>query len=152
MTSMSGTAGRITIPVSADGLDAITDVGAEDHSDIDSAAIDRIWAAARYWYRSGLHPAIQVCLRHNGKVVLNRAIGHGWGNGPNDPPDAERIRVRTDTPFCVYSAAKGITATVMHRLVERLPAELHQPRQTSHHHPARHDPQRWSPVLHGHQA
>ena len=66
-----------------------------------------------------MHPAIQLCLRHNGKVVLNRAIGHGWGNGPDDPPDAEKVPVTTETPFCVYSAAKAITTTVVHMLVER---------------------------------
>jgi len=66
-----------------------------------------------------MHPAIQLCLRHNGKVVLNRAIGHGWGNGPTDPPDAEQIPVSTETPFCVYSAAKAISTTVVHMLVER---------------------------------
>ena len=60
---------------------------------------------------AGMHPAIQLCLRHNGRVVLNRAIGHGWGNGPDDPPDAEKITVTTETPFCVYSAAKAITTT-----------------------------------------
>jgi CubicO group peptidase (beta-lactamase class C family) len=66
-----------------------------------------------------MHPAIQVCLRHNGKVVLNRAMGHAWGNGPLDPQDAEKIPVTTETPFCVYSAAKAITTTVVHMLVER---------------------------------
>lgn len=53
------------------------------------------------------------------RVVLNRAIGHGWGNAPTDEADAEKIPVTTDTPFCVYSAAKAITATVVHMLVER---------------------------------
>ena len=66
-----------------------------------------------------MHPAIQVCVRHHGKVVLNRAIGHGWGNGPDDPPDAEKIAVTTETPFCVYSAAKAMTTTVVHLLAER---------------------------------
>ena len=86
---------------------------------IDPAAIDRIWHAARHWYRAGMHPAIQVCLRHNGTVVLNRAIGHGWGNGPDDPPDAPKVPITTETPFCAYSAAKAVTSTVMHMLVER---------------------------------
>jgi CubicO group peptidase (beta-lactamase class C family) len=85
--------------VSAD-LDSVMAVGDEDHSGIDPAAIERIWQAARHWYAAGMHPAIQVCLRHNGKVVLNRAIGHGWGNAPTDPPDAEKIPVTTKTPFC----------------------------------------------------
>jgi CubicO group peptidase (beta-lactamase class C family) len=108
--------GRIRVPAD---LDAVTDRAAEDRTDIDPAAVERIWDAARHWYQAGMHPAIQVCLRHNGRVVLNRAIGHGWGNGPEDPIAAQQIPVTTDTPFCVYSTAKGITSTVVHMLVER---------------------------------
>ena len=85
--------GRIRVPTD---LDAVTAVADEDHCGIDPAAIDRIWHAARHWYRAGMHPAIQVCLRHNGTVVLNRAIGHGWGNGPDDPPDAPKIPVTSN--------------------------------------------------------
>ena len=129
------TEGRIRVPAD---LDTVTDVGAEDHSGIDPAAVERIWAAAGHWYAAGMHPAIQVCLRHNGNVVLNRAIGHGWGNGPDDPPDAERVPVATSTPFCVYSAAKAITTTVVHMLAERGHFSLddrvcdHLPGYTSH--------------------
>ena len=108
--------GRIRVPAD---LDAVTAGGDEDPGGLDPAALDRIWDAARHWYRAGMHPAIQLCLRHNGKVVLNRAIGHGWGNGPTDPPDAEQVPVSTQTPFCVYSAAKAISTTVVHMLVER---------------------------------
>ncbi|OHU99795.1 lipase LipE [Mycobacterium talmoniae] len=108
--------GRIRVPAD---LDAVTAVGDEDHSGIDPRAVERIWRAARHWYQAGMHPAIQLCLRHNGRVVLNRAIGHGWGNAPSDPPDAEKVPVTTETPFCVYSAAKAITVTVMHMLAER---------------------------------
>lgn len=108
--------GRIRVPAD---LDAVTAISEEDHSGIDAAAVDKIWQAARHWYQAGMHPAIQLCIRRNGKVVLNRAIGHGWGNAPTDEPDAEKIAVTTDTPFCVYSAAKGITATVVHMLVEQ---------------------------------
>ena len=66
-----------------------------------------------------MQPAIQVCLRRDGRVILNRAIGHSAGNGPTDPVDAQQVTVRTDTPFCVYSTAKAITTTVTHMLVER---------------------------------
>ncbi|MCG5434019.1 lipase LipE [Mycobacterium sp. MYCO198283] len=107
---------RIRVPAD---LDAVTTVGDEDHSAVDPAAVERIWEAARHLYRAGMHPAIQLCLRVEGRTVLNRAIGHGWGNGPDDPPDAEQVPVRPQTPFCVYSAAKGITTTVVHMLVER---------------------------------
>ncbi|MGE0217972.1 lipase LipE [Mycolicibacterium sp.] len=100
-------------------LDAVTSIGAEDHSGVDPAAVERIWQAARHWYRAGMQPAIQVCLRYHGRVILDRAIGHAWGNGPTEPAGAEKIPVSTETPFCVYSAAKAITTTVAHMLVER---------------------------------
>ena len=116
MSAVPDNEGRIRVPAD---LDSVTTVGAEDHSEAGAVAVERIWALARHWYRAGMHPAIQVCLRHNGKVVLNRAIGHGWGNGPSDPPDAGRVPVTTETPFCVYSAAKAITTTVVHMLTER---------------------------------
>lgn len=108
--------GSIRVPAD---LDAITDIGDEEPDALDAAAVEQIWDAARHWYRAGMQPAIQVCLRYNGIVVLNRAIGHGWGNGPTDPDDAEQVPVTTGTPFCVYSAAKAISTTVVHMLVER---------------------------------
>ncbi len=108
--------GRIRVPAD---LDAVTDYGEEDPAALDPAAVERIWDAVRHWYRGGLHPAIQLCLRVDGTPVLNRAIGHARGNAPTDPPDAEQVPVTTETPFCVYSAAKAITTTVVHMLVER---------------------------------
>jgi CubicO group peptidase (beta-lactamase class C family) len=108
--------GRIRVPAD---LDAVTTVGDEDHSGVDAAAVERIWGATRHWYQAGFHPAIQLCLRHDGRVILNRAIGHGWGNAPTDAPDADKVPVSTQTPFCAYSSAKAITATVVHMLAER---------------------------------
>ena len=108
--------GGVRVPAD---LDTVTDIGAEHPGGLSPGAADRIWAAARHWYSAGMHPAIQVCIRYDGQVVLNRAIGHARGNGPADPPDAERVPVTTGTPYCVYSAAKAITTTVVHMLVER---------------------------------
>ncbi|WP_059014412.1 lipase LipE [Mycobacterium sp. M26] len=108
--------GRIAVPAD---LDSVTDIGAEEDAGLSPAAVERIWQAARHWYAAGMHPAIQVCVRYDGAVVLNRAIGHGWGNGPADPPSAQKVPVTVATPFCVYSAAKAITTTVVHMLVER---------------------------------
>jgi CubicO group peptidase (beta-lactamase class C family) len=108
--------GRIRIPAD---LEAVTDRGVEDHAGLSPAAAERIWDGVRHWYSAGMQPAIQLCVRHNGRLVLNRAIGHAWGNGPADPPGTEQIPVTVGTPFCVYSAAKAITTTVVHMLVER---------------------------------
>ncbi|WP_040524240.1 serine hydrolase [Gordonia effusa] len=106
--------GRIAVP---DDLDSVTDVGTES-SDQRQAA-EQVWRAVRHWYQAGTQPAIQVCVRRGGEVILDRAIGHGWGNGPDDPADAEKLTVTTQTPFCVYSAAKAISVTVLHLLIER---------------------------------
>ncbi len=116
MTGSGTRTGRIQIP---DDLAAVTTVGDEDAGELSRAAVEQVWQAAVHWYQAGMHPAIQLCIRHNGRVVLNRAIGHGWGNGPDDPPGTDRVPVTTDTPFCVYSAAKAITTTVVHLLAER---------------------------------
>lgn len=80
------------------------------------AGIERIWAQVEALYRTGLHPAIQVCIRHRGAVVLDRAIGHAAGNAPGDPPEARKVPVDPDTPFRLYSASKAVTAMVIHKL------------------------------------
>ncbi|MGV1086691.1 MAG: serine hydrolase domain-containing protein [Mycobacterium sp.] len=110
---------RIRVPRD---LDAATDIGPEDSAvdaGVSQAAVDTMWKAAVDWYRSGVHPAMQVCVRRNGAVILNRAIGHASGNGPRDGRDSERVQATVDTPFCVYSTSKAITAFVVHKLCER---------------------------------
>jgi CubicO group peptidase (beta-lactamase class C family) len=110
---------RIHVPRN---LKAITAVGEEHEpqaAGLDEATIDRIWGSVREFYRSGVHPAIQLCLRRNGKVIIDRAIGHARGNGPDDPREAPKVPVTTDTPYCVFSTSKGITAMVIHLLQDR---------------------------------
>jgi CubicO group peptidase (beta-lactamase class C family) len=103
-------------------IGAVTARGPEEparEGGLTKAQVDRIWESARSLYRSGVHPALQLCVRRNGAVVLNRAIGHARGNGPRDPEDAPKERATPETPFCVYSTSKGITALVVHLLHER---------------------------------
>jgi CubicO group peptidase (beta-lactamase class C family) len=86
---------------------------------LEAEAVERIWQSAVDLYRSGVHPAVQVCVRRQGAVVLNRAIGHSRGNGPQDGPDAEKVLATPETPFLIYSGSKAITAMVVHLLHER---------------------------------
>lgn len=83
---------------------------------VDPAAIGRIWAAVERLYRTGIHPALQLCIRCRGEVILDRAIGHAAGNGPHDPPDAEKKPATPKTPFNIFSASKAVTAMVVHLL------------------------------------
>jgi hypothetical protein len=59
-------------------------------------ATESVWRAVEGFYRSGAHPAIQICLRREGEVVLDRAIGYARGNGPGD---AGREPKRLATPY-----------------------------------------------------
>ncbi|HET9719441.1 MAG TPA: serine hydrolase domain-containing protein [Solirubrobacteraceae bacterium] len=111
--------GRIQIPRD---LQAITTTGEEappEESGLTGRQVGRIWKAARALYETGVHPALQLCVRRNGRVVIDRAIGHARGNGPKDGPDTPRELVTPDTPFCVFSTSKGITALVVHLLQDR---------------------------------
>lgn len=110
---------RIRLP---EDLDAVTTIGEEEDPaavGLDAPAVRRIWRGAVELYRSGVHPAVQVCVRRHGVVVLDRAIGHARGNGPDDAPDAEKLQATPQTPFLIYSGSKAITAFVVHVLVDR---------------------------------
>ncbi|CAN5594236.1 lipase LipE [soil metagenome] len=116
-------------------LEPITDVGAEAspaEAGMSDENVQRIWDSATNWFRSGVHPAMQVCVRREGEVVIDRALGWARGNGPHDGGSPEErpdevVPVTTRTPFIVYSAAKAITATVVHMLVERGEIRLEAP-------------------------
>ena len=110
--------------------EAVTTIGEEAPASaggVSSDNVEAIWGAVIDWYRSGVHPALQICLRRNGHVILDRAIGHASGNGPRDDGNAERVEATPETPFCIYSTSKAITAFVVHKLCERGLLELDDP-------------------------
>jgi CubicO group peptidase (beta-lactamase class C family) len=110
---------RIEVP---DDLDSITTIGMEaDPESLGASAemVERMWGAAVGLYKTGVHPALQLCVRRHGGILIDRAIGHARGNGPEDAPDAPKVPVTTDTPYLVYSASKAMTAMVVHLLQEQ---------------------------------
>lgn len=103
-------------------LGSVTTVAAEaDPGDVGLTTdnVESIWRAVEHLYESGIHPAVALCVRRHGEVVLDRAIGHASGNGPSDPKEGEKVLATPETPFCVFSATKGTTATLIHLLDER---------------------------------
>tara|TARA_R110001592_G_scaffold363372_1_gene686133 strand:+ start:255900 stop:257195 length:1296 start_codon:yes stop_codon:yes gene_type:complete len=80
--------------------------------------VEQIWDNIIKVYKTGVHPAITACIRHQGKVLLSRSIGHVSGNGPHDDPQTIKVVATPDTPMCLYSTSKGITALLMHMLQE----------------------------------
>lgn len=85
---------------------------------VSTEAVDAIWHSVEGLYRTGVHPGIQLSVRHRGEQVLHRAIGHASGNGPDDSADALKVPMTTDTPICYFSASKAVTALLMHMLSE----------------------------------
>lgn len=113
-------------------LDAVTRVRweaevAPHELDVTAPARERIWGAVRRLYRSGVHPAIALCVRRHGGVLLDRSIGHAHGNGPADSPDAAKAILGPDAPFCTLSASKAVTAMVIHLLDQQNLLRLDDP-------------------------
>lgn len=80
------------------------------------AALDQ---AVADLYATGLFPAIGLTLRRHGQIVYDRAVGHARGNAPDDPPGTELVLATPDTPHCIFSASKAVTATIVHLLDDR---------------------------------
>jgi CubicO group peptidase (beta-lactamase class C family) len=83
------------------------------------ASVDAMWAGVEKLYAGGLHPAIALCVRRRGAVVIDRAIGHLRGNAPGDDESAPKVPARFDSLFNLYSASKAVTAMLVHLLDER---------------------------------
>jgi CubicO group peptidase (beta-lactamase class C family) len=118
---------RAAVPAS---LDEVTTIGAEiDAAKVGAtpAGIESVWDAVRSLYRSGIHPAIQLCVRRRGLIVLDRAIGYAQGGGPGDAPDDPKVLATPETPFNMFSAAKAITAMLVHLLDQRHLIHLDDP-------------------------
>ncbi|MFI6167336.1 serine hydrolase [Nocardia sp. NPDC051052] len=119
-----------TLVTVVEDVDSVTTVGGEDDpaaAGLSARAVEALWESVRDWYRMGTTPAIQVCVRRDGKIVLNRAIGHGWGNAPRDAADAVKVLATPETPFCGFSTAKGVAAALMFMLIEQGAFRLDDP-------------------------
>lgn len=86
---------------------------------LDRKTTEAIWQACAATYRTGLYPALALCVRRRGKVILDRSLGHVRGNAPHDPPDAHRVRATPRSLFNLFSASKMVTAMLVHLCDQR---------------------------------
>jgi CubicO group peptidase (beta-lactamase class C family) len=91
------------------------------------ADVAAIGGALERLYETRLYPAVALCVRHRGHVVIDRAIGHARGNAPGDPPGAPKVAATPATLFNIFSASKAVTAMVIHLLDERRLVHLDDP-------------------------
>lgn len=89
--------------------------------------VEQIWRAVERLYASGMHPALQLCVRRHGEVLIDRAIGYAAGNGPQDRRRTEKVPATPATPFNIFSASKAVTAMVIHLLDQRRQVHLNDP-------------------------
>lgn len=83
---------------------------------VDPDRVHSIWAAVENLYRSGVHPAMTIALRHKGKLVLKRGIGALSGTAPGESGPV--VPIEADSPISLFSASKAISALLAHKLVE----------------------------------
>ncbi len=84
---------------------------------VSEADRERIWAAMQGLYRTGVHPAITMVMRRQGRIVLKRSIGRVSGNAPGEI--GPEVPLHPDSPVCLFSASKAITALLVHKLAEQ---------------------------------
>jgi len=92
-----------------------------------AADVTEIWRGAEALYETRLYPAVALCLRKGGHVVIDRAIGHTSGNCPDEPAGAPLIPATPKTLFSIFSASKAVTAMLIHLLDERRLLHLDDP-------------------------
>jgi len=94
---------------------------------LDRKTIDAIWRACVATYRTGLYPALALCIRRRGQVIFDRSLGHTRGNAPFDPVDAHRVTASPRTLFNLFSASKMVTAMLVHLCDQRGLVHLDDP-------------------------
>jgi CubicO group peptidase (beta-lactamase class C family) len=91
------------------------------------ADVDAIWQSVVSLYRSGVEPAVALCIRRHGKVVIDRAIGHLSGNAPGDARSVPKVLAKHDSLYNLYSGSKAVTAMLIHLLDQQGKLHLDDP-------------------------
>jgi CubicO group peptidase (beta-lactamase class C family) len=117
---------RIIVPKRLGDVTTIGQECAPEDAGVSRREVALLWARIEAQYRSGLHPAICVALRRHGRLVLNRSIGHARGNSPGNARPV-KVLANPDTPVCLFSGSKAITAILVHKLAETGAIHLDRP-------------------------
>lgn len=89
----------------------------EQDAGILSGSVDALWRRIEKLYDTGVQPGMQLVVLRHGHRVINRAIGYARGNAPGEDR-SNAAPMLLDTPNNVFSAAKAVTAMLVHKLDE----------------------------------
>lgn len=97
-----------------DSLETVADIDHAEEVDpvtvgLTSTATDTIWDATQDLYRSGVYPLLSLCVRRQGEIILNRSLGYSRD---------EQV-ASINTPVCMFSASKAVSAVLIHLLAEQ---------------------------------
>lgn len=86
---------------------------------VDAAALRKLEETFLGQIAEGLHPAAQMVVLLNGKVLFDRAAGSFCGRG--------KKRITQQTPFYCFSVTKAFTGMCVHQLIEEGKISLDAP-------------------------
>ena len=79
----------------------------------EQAQVQAIWEKLIALYDTKIYPGISFSRQRRGKVVMQRALGYSHGHGSDDVPNAEKRRMTPQTPVCLFSTSKAVTAAIV---------------------------------------
>lgn len=94
-----------------------------DRSGVSADEVEAIWAGVEDFYRRGAHPFVSLCVRRHGEMILNRSLGYVKGA----MGECEPVIGSLDTPVCLFSSSKAVSAMLIHKLAEQGHVELLTP-------------------------
>ena len=124
---------RDLLPVTVRSFDP-AEVTTKSHREVDPRGVglriedvEAIWSSVVRFYKTGLHPAIALCIRRRGEIILDRAIGHARGNSPQDAEGTPLIKATPDTLYNFFSGSKSVTAMLIHLLQQEEQLHVDEP-------------------------
>jgi len=124
---------RDLLPVTVQTFDP-DEVTTKSHREVDPRGvglrtddIEAIWDSVVRFYKAGLHPAVALCIRRRGEIILDRAIGHASGNSPQDPEGTPLVKATPDTLYNFFSGSKAVTAMLIHLLQQEEQLHVDEP-------------------------
>lgn len=105
------------VPKDLSSITRSKDEVAADLGGMTEQQVQKIWKSIEQLYQTGNSPLISFCLRRNGKILLNRSIGYTRGNSAIGLSD-DAVIANPDTPVCLFSSSKMVTAMLIHMLDE----------------------------------
>lgn len=124
---------RDLLPVTVQTFDP-DEVTTKSHREVDPRGVglrtedvEAIWDSVVRFYKAGLHPAIALCIRRRGEIIVDRAIGHASGNSPQDLEGTPLVKATPDTLYNFFSGSKAVTAMLIHLLQQEEQLHVDEP-------------------------